>query len=396
MKHRVTEQHHHPKHRRLVVDLRSKSRFYQARTFLDGRLLQRSTKTPQLTTAFKIAEEWYKALLREQDATRRQHPVQSVDATTAERFAAYHASLSTKNKKHYAHEKWNAIRGFWGTLRIREVSTKTFHEFYALRRRRDKVSNHTLHKDVVLIRQILKHSAEEGLLDAFPIVPKIGRIPNRPRRWLNHAEWQHLLKISRKRLAEVKGNKRLVEQRQDCHDFMVFMVHSMMRVDEVRSLTFGDCRLDKNDSGDEILICDVRKSKTGPRPGVVCLVGAASVYKRRIGQHAPHELIFPRTTRDAFRALLEAAGLYKDADGRTRNLRSLRATGISFRVLDGNANVVLIANNSGTSLNSINNFYVKYLRGTDDKNALTRIRSRSRVSPDAADRPGLAVRDVSG
>jgi hypothetical protein len=32
-------------------------------------------------------------------------------------------------------------------------------------------------------------------------------------------------------------------------------------------------------------------------------------------------------------------------------------------VLDGNANVVLIANNIGTSLNSINNFYAKYLVG---------------------------------
>jgi hypothetical protein len=77
---------------------------------------------------------------------------------------------------------------------------------------------------VVLIRQILKDSAEEGLIDGFPIVPKIGRIPQRPRRWLNHAEWQHLLKTSRKRIAEVKDNKRLLEQRQDCHDCMVFMV----------------------------------------------------------------------------------------------------------------------------------------------------------------------------
>jgi hypothetical protein len=37
----------------------------------------------------------------------------------------------------------------------------------------------------------------------------------------------------------------------------------MMRVDGARSLAFGDCRLDKNDSSDEILICDVRKSRTG-------------------------------------------------------------------------------------------------------------------------------------
>src|SRR5450759_397748 len=97
MKHRILEQHTHPKHQRLVVDLRSKSRFYQARTFWDGRVMQHSTKTDQLGTAFKLAEEWYRSLLRE----KRQHPVHSIHATISERYSALHASLPTEKRQAY-------------------------------------------------------------------------------------------------------------------------------------------------------------------------------------------------------------------------------------------------------------------------------------------------------
>ena len=50
------------------------------------------------------------------------------------------------------------------------------------------------------------------------------------------------------------------------------------------------------------------------------------------------------------------------------------ATAISFRVLDGSANLALIARNAGTSIGSIDLFYAKYLRGTDDMDALTSIK----------------------
>ena len=58
----------------------------------------------------------------------------------------------------------------------------------------------------------------------------------------------------------------------------------------------------------------------------------------------------------------------------TRNQKSLRATAISFRVLDGSANLALIARNAGTSIGSIDLFYAKYLRGTDDLDAITTIK----------------------
>lgn len=64
--------------------------------------------------------------------------------------------------------------------------------------------------------------------------------------------------------------------------------------------------------------------------------------------------------RDGFRELLIAAGLRTDAFGNTRNLKSLRATAISFKLLDG-VDIFLVARNAGTSITQIDNFYAKRL-----------------------------------
>jgi hypothetical protein len=370
MKHKVTEQHVHPKYPRLVIDLRSKSRFYQARTFLDGRLLQHSTKTPELTTAMRLAAEWYLSLLREQP----QHPRIAPDSSFAELFPGYKASRHTKARQLCAHDKWNPIRAFWGQKLVTNISPKTFLEFYQWRRKNDRVCNSTLHKDVVLVRQMMKYAADQGIIDALPRVPNPGRIPSRGRKWLNHDEWKHLLAVSDERMRDATNNPRLLTQRRDCHDFAVFMVHSMMRVEELRHLRFSDCRVDTNSQGEEILVCDV-EGKTGPRQ-CVCLPGAASVYKRRYREDQKTALIFPHKTRDAFRSLLEAAKLQVDPSGHTRNLKWLRSTGISFRVLDGSADIFAIARNAGTSVQMVDDFYAKPLGALMKKDELTRIRTQ--------------------
>jgi hypothetical protein len=107
------------------------------------------------------------------------------------------------------------------------------------------------------------------------------------------------------------------------------------------------------------------------------MVGAASVYRRRkTAATKLDDLLFPNKTVATFRELLIAAELYVDQDGERRNQKSLRATAISFRVLDGAANLALIARNAGTSIGSIDLYYAKYLRGTDDLDALTHIKDR--------------------
>jgi hypothetical protein len=367
----IIEKHTHPKHPRLVFLLTSQSQNFLARTYLKGKLRYKSTSTPSLRTAFRVGDEWYVDLKRRVLSEPPSRPKHSkVVQTLGDVFAQYRRHLSSKQLPD-AEMIWSAIRSFWENRDILSITPTVFKEFYAVRRSTG-VGNHTLHKNVTLIRQILKHCAEEEMIAAIPFIPRIGKIEQNPKKWLSPDEWQHLRGVSRQRIKSAT-NVRTRHQRQECHDFMVFMVHSMMRVDEVKHLRFGDCELAMNGQGDDVLIVNVRVSKTGPRPNVVCLVGAASVYKRRLTKEATDEdLIFKDDHVRAFQSLLKAADLYEDGSGNTRNRKSLRATGISFRILEG-ANVTLIANNSGTSISSISNFYAKHLRGTDDIDALTTI-----------------------
>ena len=227
------------------------------------------------------------------------------------------------------------------------------------------------------MRQILKRALEDGQLGALPIIPKVGEIGQNPRPWLTPSEWRLLVRTSDKRIRGARQNKRLRQQRQDTHDLMLFLVHSMCRVGEVLTLRFRDCRLEKNSDGDKILLCEV-SGKRGVRT-VVALVGAAAVYERRLKRAKDQDaLIFPEHHRDAFRELLEAAHLRKDPkSGFERNYKSLRATSISFRILNNpDLNLQIIARNAGTSVVMIDEFYAKRLTAKMNKDALSAIPKR--------------------
>jgi integrase len=373
--HETTEQHKHPKYSRLTLLRHTSSRFYQARTFLDGKLVQKSTKTDHLPTAFKLGEDWYKKLLRASVTFGRKHPIDrlTTNPTVAEVYASYLSTLP-KQKAPYAEQKWSPIADFWRTLLVRDITPQTFREFYTWRRSRSKpaVSNHTLHKDVVLIRQVLKFALEQEQIERLPVIPRIGPIVANPRPWLNNEEWERLQEVARDRAEEaaMEENHRLYRQRKETLDFMRFLVASMCRVDEVRGLRFRDCRLDKNEKGHKILICLVT-GKRGSRT-VVALPEAASIYAVRLkkAKGDVNALMFPEHHRDAFRELLKAAGLHRDAQGFARNFKSLRATSISRAVLAG-IDLMLIARNAGTSVAMIDNFYARRLSAQMGKDVLT-------------------------
>jgi hypothetical protein len=358
----IIEQHQHPKYPRLSVQLRQKSRFYQGLTFLDGRKVQKSLKTDQLLTAFKLGEDWYKKLLRASVTDGRQHPIDrlATNPTVAEIFKSYFSSLE-KRKRPEASKRWGPIADFWRTEVITEVTPLTFRAFFKWRRKRLKtITPHTLHKDVVLIRQVLKHAIEEEHLTALPLIPTPGTIDANPRPWLTHAEWEHLSEVAGVRLIEAEGNKRLHQQRKDLFQFMIFMVESMLRVDELRELTVGQVRL-MQEGKIKYLIIDAQ-GKRGHR-SVIAGGQAVRIFKERREGLKPTAKLWEHKQRDGFRELLIAAKLRVDAFGRPRNLKSLRATAISFRILAGapSPNLLLIARNAGTSVAMIDNFYAKRL-----------------------------------
>jgi integrase len=212
------------------------------------------------------------------------------------------------------------------------------------------------------MRQILTHAVEHGHLEHLPIIPNPGKVESNPRPWLTRAEWDRLLDAAIGRLDEVSGNRRLTAQRQDLFDFIVLMVESCMRVGELRALTVGQVRVvKKTQTIPRHLFIDVI-GKQGHREAVAG-GGAVDVFERRAEGLKPHDRLWKFSQRDGFRELLKAAGLRTDAFGNERNLKSLRATAISFKILDGapHPDLLMIARNAGTSVTMIDSFYAKRL-----------------------------------
>jgi hypothetical protein len=404
----VLERHVHPKFPRLRIELRSDSRFLQAVTRLDDKLRQWSTKTDVLPTAFRLAEDWYRREVKASKLAARQHPVDTIaqDPTMQELYEMYRRSLESDQKQAYADQKWEPISAFWRARRLSTVTALTFREFYAWRRRHfrkredsDQLSNSTLHKDKILVRQLFKAAIEAELMDRMPLIPKSGKIDANPRPWLDAEEWRTLTATSLARLQEArrnhernhsKGSARLLKQRQDIDDLIHFLYASMFRVNEVQKnpcggLRFKDCRVERNADGDKMLICKLRRGKTGARD-VVATRDAAEIYEARFKANPdPNAYIFPERKKDAFRNLLEAAGLRKNEEGFFRNLKSMRPTSISTRMLENpDLNPLIISRNAGVGLGVIDAYYTKRLTAEMQKNELSKVKPRWKDSSAAA------------
>ena len=243
----IQESHSHPDYPRLSVQLRVRSRFYQAVTFLDGAKVQKSLKTDNLTTAFKLAEEWYRKLLRASVSEANRHPIDRLgtDPTMAELFASYRTTL-VPSKRDYADMKWSTIQHFWRTLKVTDINAKTFREFYTWRRRRKTrtkttIRNHSLHKDVMVVRQVLKYAIEEEHISGFPRFPASAEL-RRTRARGSHAMNSKTSSASALTAsARLKATPNCSRQRKDLEDFILIMMESLMRVSELRGLTVGQC-----------------------------------------------------------------------------------------------------------------------------------------------------------
>jgi hypothetical protein len=342
-----------------------RSPFYHVEAFIDGRKARKSLRTDRLPTAFKLAIDWHKRLLKEARVVKTPKLDRlGTDPTIAELFDSYRLTLPS-SKRAYADMKWNTIENYWRTIEVGDVTPQTFRDFYKWRRRKKTpagtvVKNHSIHKDMMVIRQVLKYAIEEGHLQQLPIIPKVGKIEANPRPWLTRAEWDHLMTVCFERLCAAE-NPRVRGQRQDLEDFLYCLLESTMRVSELRGLTAGQVRIDTPKKGEPYAVIQVR-GKTGYRTAIAGGVFPTIVERRAKGLK-PGDLLWPHSQRDAFRELLLAAGLRTDEFGNPRNLKSIRATAISFRILAGapSPNLLLIARNAGTSVTMLDNFYAKRL-----------------------------------
>lgn len=350
------------------------SRIY-ARTFIQGRSVVRSTGELTLSAATKIATDWYLDLRLRERSGEDLHG--RTFAEVAEAFIE-HADqvreVSALQRRNYRH-KWNLLKPHFEGVKVTAVDTKfllALRETRASARtsRDTAVKPATLKKDMDFIRLVLRHAKSiEKCLDDMPEFPSFRgaawEVVPSPRPFLDHDQWVTLRKLAKARTTGDDLNPRTRRQRQELYWFLLICVGAALRVGEAYSLRWRDCQLlTLNDAGrTEALHMRVlgKHSRGGQREDAYGMFGAVSAFKAMRAarpEAKPDEPLFLETHRDGIKELLIAADLRTDAEGRTRDAKSLRQTGISLRLeLGPNPDYRDIAKWARTSPAMIASFY---------------------------------------
>lgn len=202
----------------------------------------------------------------------------------------------------------------------------------------------TLKKDMDFVRLVLKYAKniEKNLSDlpefpsfrgeAWEVVPS-------PRPFLSHDQWVKVRNLAKSRIAEPDLNPRSKRQRQELYWFLLMCVGSALRVGEAYSLRWRDCELLKLNDKDytEAVHMKVlgKHSRGGKREEAYGMFGAVTAFKAMKAarpEAKPDDKLFTENHREGMKELLIKAKLRTDADGQTRDSKSLRQTGISLRL----------------------------------------------------------------
>ncbi len=321
---------------------RENSRFWQCASYLSGRNHRQTTKETSLREAKEFAEAWYHELKvadrvqrlgssltgrlgqiaqpagaappfvgtdPRRVVPRRRTPNQPGDSDipnfrdAAKAFVQeFEAMTAGRRNKGYVDSKaWIVnvhLAPFFGDKTLAEITSGTVMEYRRHRKtsrvdhRTGKVAEparSTLHKEIVVLRQILKTANRNGHIAALPdLSDPYGRDSKVSHRgWFAPEEYKMLYEATRER-ARNPLKPRWREACEQLHDYVLFMVNTGLRPDEASNLQFRDVQVRKDETtgGERILEIEVHgKRGTGyckSMPGAV--LPFQRVQKRRMKQ----------------------------------------------------------------------------------------------------------------
>jgi integrase len=382
---------------KLHVYRRENSRFWQCSSYLAGRNHRTTTKTDSLDRAKSVAEEWYFDLrLKHRSGELRggksfqsaadQFVREYGALTMGERNARYVQGHSDRLRVHllpfFGHKSVNDITpGLVQDYRIHRMTSRKHPKTGEPMR----PSRSTLHQEIVTLRHVLKTAQRQGWLkfipDLSPPYKTSGKIVHRA--WFSPAEYKRLYEATRRR-AQNPPKPRWKWECEQLHDYVLFMVNTGLRPDEVSRIEYRDVEVVEDQAtGETILEISVR----GKRGVGYCksMPGAVLPFERMKTRNTPDptDRLFPKTHRELFNTILDEEGLKKDREGLARTAYSLRHTYICLRLMEG-ADIYQIAKNCRTSVEMIEKFYAAHIKNMIDAAAVN-VRRAANVAP--KDRP---------
>jgi integrase len=399
---------------KLRIERRNGSPNLFARTYLQGKSVSKSTGEQTIGAATTVATNWYLALL---DRIRKgEHLHEPTFSEVADRFFVHAETRLNAGQFKNLRDKWHLLKPHFENVKLSDIDARWLD---ALREKRAKdrtrtgraVKSATIKKDLLFVRRVLRYAKEwEKLLHELPEFPSFNdarwEILPSPRPFFKREQYKLLLKFAFRRMKERNLNPRTREQRRELYYFIIICVSAALRVGEALSLRWRDCKhgLLSGDESQPVLWMRVlgKHSRTGNRDrrrtqeredacgGPIALAAyyRMAVARRRLEtypEYDPDEKVFLHHHRDGFRELVITAGLRNvkgddDGPGQTRDLKSLRPTGITLRLDGPNApNYRDIAKWARTSVAMVEKFYDQ----SQPEQHVNRVLGRS-VAPSAA------------
>lgn len=378
---------------KLHVYKRENSDKWQCSTHMGGKMRRKSTKTDSLEEAKDFAEDWYlqlkvknRAGLLKNERTFKQ---------AAEQFRREYEVITegTRNPT-YVEGHWTRLNKylvpFFGDLGLSEITAGKLQEYRIHRketfvpRYRDATGNDevrstrkgptrsTMHQEIVTLRQTLKTAVRHGWLSHLPDLSEPYKTNTKisHRGWFSPEEYKKLYQATRRRKENPHKGERNRWISEQTHDYVLLMVNTGLRPDEVKRLQFRDVSIVRDDAtGQTILEIEVRgKRGTGyckSMPGAV--EPFRRLRKRNNGQ--PTDPLFRRFSYELFNKVLDEEGLKFDREGNRRTPYSLRHTYICLRLMEG-ADIYQIAKNCRTSVDMIEKFYASHIKTSLDAAAI--------------------------
>lgn len=286
------------------------------------------------------------------------------------------------NKKH------GLIKEF-GKKDVREITTKDFTSFARKLNKDESSLSASSHNQIrTVFRRVLKVALLEGAIHSIPEAPKLNNSKPSSRTFFrfhplvpkDRDDYKTLLKASAQ-LAEENIKVRGIPVTEELRDIILFTVHSFIRptYSELYALRHQDITIRENPKRLQLTI---HHGKTGART-IDTMEAPVEVYKRVRERNKSYlkqdDYIFlpqyknrdtaKRIIMRQFNYLLEKSGLKKDPyTGHTHSMYSLRHTCLCMRLVlsEGTVNIYALANNAGTSVEMLQNFYLKTLPATPE------------------------------
>lgn len=365
---------------------------YYYRFFFNGKYITRTTKTDNLALAKSIGENAYDShRLKNFDPSGKQKLTWN-DAVTG---VLQSLGSDSKHKSRFRDYKikFGVLQKFFEDIPLSDIKERTLEEYRDWRRdvykpvhtnyhgrwgqSGQQPNDKTIARDFDAVRKVLKYALREGVITRVPEFPSLS-LKATAKGWFELSEWKQIQKVARDWIKD-SPSESIKQKRQYTYDYLLFLVHTGMRVDECLCVQYEDVKPDPDD--ENTCFITVRGGKLAYLMNPTQMIGlsgaTSSLERRRIAapNHKPTDPIFLWNPRELVEELFVKAGVLYDKRGVKRTAKSCRHSFIMWRLRNG-VSVFTLAKNCRTSVKMIESHYGSYLNAELARDELKMMRPR--------------------